>query len=145
MLLLGVAKKIVLVFSVGLIACTFAQAVCSVDVVLVRGRVDNAPGKAKVHVQLLYPKGRAGESGDVAIENGTFSIPIEFLTQSRRPAVNGMLEKCNRRPSAVIVTLVENNGCHEYDRVTLNFSKDFRLADPTAYALRSELVLKGSR
>jgi len=145
MLPLGVAKYIVLIFSVGLIACTFAQAVCSVDVVVVRGRVDHAPDKSKVHVQLLYPKGMAGESGDVAIENGTFSIPIEFLTQSRRPVVNGMLEKCNRRPSAVIVTLVENDGGREYDRIVLNFSKDFRLADPTAYALRSELVLKGSR
>lgn len=42
-------------------------------------------------VQLVYAKDMAGESGEVTIENGTFSIPIEFLTQSRRPVVNGLL------------------------------------------------------
>ena len=30
----------------------------------------------------------AGEPGEVTIENGRFSIPIEFLTQSRRPVLS---------------------------------------------------------
>jgi hypothetical protein len=86
----------------------------------------------------------AGESGEVTIENGRFSIPIEFLTQSRRPVVNGILEKCNRRPKTVIVTLVESDGDREYDRVSLDFAKDFKMVDSSAYALQSDLVLSGS-
>jgi hypothetical protein len=130
------------IVGVALITCAFAHALCSVDVVIVRGRVDHAPSNAKVRVRLVYAKDMAGESGEVTIENGTFSIPIEFLTQSRRPVVNGILEKCNRRPKTVIVTLVESD--HEYDSVSLDFAKDFKMADSSAYALRSELVLNRS-
>ena len=45
----------------------------------------------------------------------------------------------------MIVTLVENDREQEYDRVTLDVAKDFKAADPSAYTLRSELVLSGSR
>ncbi len=141
--ILGVALSVSLI--VALVTCTFAHAQCSVDVVMVRGRVDHAASNAKVRVQLVYAKDVAGESGEATVENGRFSIPIEFLTQSRRPVVNGLLEKCNRRPKTVIVTLVESDRDHEYDRVSLDFAKDFKMADPTAYTLRSEVVLNGSR
>ena len=130
---------------VTLISCAVARATCSVDVVMVRGRVDHPPSDAKVRAQLVYSGDVAGESGEVTVEDGRFSIPVDFLTQSRRPVVNGILEKCGRRPKTVIVTLMGSDGAHEYDRVSLDFAKDFRMSDPTAYALRSELVLNGAR
>jgi hypothetical protein len=133
------------ILSVALITCTFVHAGCAVDVVIVKGRVENAPSNAKVRVQLIYARDVAGESGEVTFENGRFSIPIEFLTQSRRPIVNGILEKCNRKPKTVIVTLAASAQDHEYDRVSLDFIKDFKMADPSAYTLRSEVVLNGSR
>jgi hypothetical protein len=144
-MLLNAGRTLVLILTVALITCTFARAGCSVDVVMVRGRVDGAPSDAKVRVQLIYTKDVAGESGEVTVEGGRFSIPIDFLTQSHRPVVNGILEKCGRRPKTVIVTLVGSDQEQEYDRASLDFAKDFRMADPTAYVLRSELVLKGSR
>ena len=132
---------LVLVFA----GCTFAHASCSVDVVMVRGRVQQAPDDAKVRVQLLYANDVVGESGEATIENGVFTIRIAFLTQSRRPIVNGILEKCTRRPKTVIVRLVESNQNQEYDKVSLDFAKDFTMEDPSAYTLRRELVLGGSR
>jgi hypothetical protein len=96
-MLFGAAKTLSSILSVVLITSTFAPALCSVDDVIVRGRVDHAPRNARVRVQLVYARDLPGESGDVTIENGTFSIPIDFLTQSRRPVVNGILEKCSRR------------------------------------------------
>jgi len=44
------------------------------------------------------------------------------------------------------VTLVEadQERDHEYDRVSLDLAKDFKMADPSAYALRSEILLHGS-
>jgi hypothetical protein len=140
-MLFGAAKTASSILSIAFITCTCAAA-CSVDVVIVRGRVDHAPGNAIIRVQLVYAKDMAGESGEVTIENGTFSIPIEFLTQSRRPVVNGLLEKCSRRPKTVIVKLVVDD--HESDSVSLDFAKDFRMADSSAYTLRSELVLNQS-
>ncbi len=133
------------ILSLALLACTLAYPMCSVDVVMVRGRVDHAPDNAIVRVQLIYARDVAADSGDVTVENGKFSIPIEFLTQSRRPLVNDLMEKCNRRPKTVIVTLVDRAQNHEYDRVSLDFAKDFKMADlGTYYTLRSELVLDGS-
>jgi len=139
------AKSVGSIFSVVLITCMFAHSLCSVDVVIVRGRVDNAPSNSTVRVQLIYSRAMAGESGEVPVENGRFSIPIEFLTQSRRPIVNGLLERCDRRPETVIVTLGASDQDHEYDRVSLDFAKDFKMADPSAYTLRSELVLNAPR
>jgi hypothetical protein len=144
-MLLGAAKTLASTLIVTLITCAFARATCSVDVVMVKGRVDHAPSDAKVRVQLIYSGDVAGESGEVTVEDGRFSIPIDFLTQSRRPVVNGILEKCGRRPKTVVVTLVASDGGHEYDRVSLDFAKDFRVADPTEYVLRAELVLDGAR
>jgi hypothetical protein len=140
-----VAKILGSILSVALFACAFTHAECSVDVVMVRGRVDHAPDNAIVRVQLVYGKDVAADLGDVTVDRGKFSIPIEFLTQSRRPLVNGFGEKCNRRPKTVIVTLVKSGQDHEYDRVSLDFAKDFKTTySNTYFTLRSELVLDGS-
>ena len=143
LMLLGAAKTLSLIFSVVLITPTFAQALCPVDDVMVRGRVDHAPRNTRVRVQLMYSRDIPGESGDVTFEDGRFSIPVEFLTQSRRPVVDGKLGKCGRSPKTVIVTLVDQD--HEYDRVTLDFAKDFKMTGSSGYIVRSEVVLDGSR
>lgn len=122
----------------------FSHAWCPVDVVIVNGRVDHAPRKGIVRVQLVYPKQKQkmGESGDVTVEGGSFRIQIPFLTQSRAPVLIGtLLEKCDRKPKTVVVTLME--GDQEYDRVSLDLAKDFKMADPSAYALRSAMLLHG--
>jgi hypothetical protein len=126
-------------------AGAFSQ--CSVDVVVVKGRVENAPSKGIVRVQLVYPKQKQemGESGDVTVEGGSFRIQIPFLTQSRAPGLLGIREKCDRKPKTVVVTLLKagQERDHEYDRVSLDLAKDFKMADPSAYALRSEILLYG--
>src|SRR4029077_11421194 len=122
----------------------FSHAWCPVDVVIVNGRVDHAPRKGIVRVQLVYPKQKQkiGESGDVTVEGGSFRIQIPFLTQSRAPVLIGtLLEKCDRKPRTVVVTLME--GDQEYDRVSLDLAKDFKMPDPSAYALRSAMLLHG--
>ena len=125
----------------------FALSRCSVDTIIVKGRVDHVPRDAKVRVQLVYPKEQIGESGEVTIVDGTFSIPIEFLTQSRRPVVNGWFEKCDRKPKTVVVRLVVrgHNDDADGDRVSLDLARDFKMADTSAYVLKSELVLDGLR
>jgi hypothetical protein len=125
-------------------SCAFSHARCSVDVVIVNGRVEHAPRKGIVRVQLVYPKQKQemGESGEVTVEGGSFRIQIPFLTQSRAPGLLGVREKCDRKPKTVIVTLMEDD--QEYDRVSLDLAKDFKMADPSAYALRSEILLHGS-
>jgi hypothetical protein len=121
----------------------FSHARCSVDVVIVNGRVEHAPRNGIVRVQLVYPKQKQemGESGDVTVEGGSFRIQIPFLTQSRAPGLLGIREKCDRKPGTVVVTLMESD--QEYDRVSLDLAKDFKMADPSAYALRSEILLHG--
>lgn len=143
-MLLSAAKTFGLIFSFALAVSTLAQAECPVDSVIVKGGVDHAPGNAEVRVQLVYAKGIIGESGEVMVRDGAFSIPIEFLTQNRRPIVNGLLEKCSRRPKKVTVTLLQRDADHEYDRVTLDFVKDLKMVDASAYAPGSDLVLHGS-
>ena len=118
-----------------------AHALCSVDVVIVNGRVEHAPRNARVRVQLVYPKEKKGELGETTLEDGSFRIQIPFLTQSSRPLLVNLPEKCDRKPETVVVTLVEAN--HEYDHVSLDLATDFKLADPSAYAPRSEIVLHG--
>jgi hypothetical protein len=142
-MLLGAVKTYSSILSVALITSVLAHTECPVGDVMVRGRVEHASRNAKVRVQLVYSGDIPGESGDVTIEDGRFSVPVEFLTQSRRPVVNGMLGKCGRRPKTVIVTLGDQD--HEFDRVTLDFAKDFKMAGPSTYTLRSEVVLNSSQ
>jgi hypothetical protein len=143
-MIFAAAKTLAWILCLNLITCAFARAECPVDVVIVKGRVQNAPPNARVHVHLVYSKEQRGESGEVTVDNGKFSLPIEFLTQSRRAVLVGNLgEKCDRKPKSVVVTLAE--GDQEYDRVSLDLAKDFKVSDPTAYTVRSEVVLNVPR
>jgi hypothetical protein len=45
------------------------------------------------------------------------------------------------RSETVVVSLVEAE--QEYDRVSLDLARDFKLVDPSGYAPRSEIVLHG--
>lgn len=139
----GAAKILAQVWYISVIGCAITLAACPVKVVIVKGRVENAPRNAMVRVQLIYSTGEARESGEVTVERGMFSIPIEFLTQSRGPLLGSLRQKCDRKPKSVVITLVERD--QEYDRVSLDFPKDFKMADPSAYTLRSELVLTALR
>ena len=124
------------------ISGALSHASCPVDQVIVSGRVEDAPAKGSVRVQLVYSNGKPGDSAEATLETDSFRIEISFLTQSRGPALIGTFrEKCDRKPIAVVVTLVE--GEREFDRVSLNLAKDFRMMDSSAYALRSELLLHG--
>lgn len=123
-------------------AYAFVHAACPVDEVMVRGRVDDPPSNAKVRVQLVYSRNLPGESGEITLENGHFSVPLEFLTESRRPLINGSLGKCGRRPTTVIVTLVDREEGHEYDRRTLDFAKDFTTVGTRQHVLKSEVLLQ---
>jgi hypothetical protein len=141
----GAFKTLAGILSIGTIfSGAFSHAWCPVDVVIVNGRVENAPRNGIVRVQLVYPKQKQkmGESGDVTVAGGSFRIQIPFLTQSRAPGLLGVREKCDRKPETVVVTLMEAD--QEYDRVSLDLAKDFKMADPSAYALRSEILLHGS-
>jgi hypothetical protein len=124
-------------------AYTFAVGMCPVDEVILRGRVDRPPDRTKVRVQLVYAKDVPGASGDTTLEDEKFSLPLEFLTESRKPLINGAFGKCGRRPTTVIVTLLDSGGSQEYDRVVLHFARDFEMVGPTTYGLRSEVLLKG--
>jgi hypothetical protein len=121
----------------------FSDAECPIDMVIVIGQVEHAPRKGIVKVQLVYPKGKIGESGDTTIEDASFRIQIPFLTQSRAPFLNGSIPrgKCARKPETIVVSLTEDD--QEYDRISLKIDKDFKKVDPSAFALRSEILLHG--
>ena len=122
---------------------------CPIDRIVVNGQVEHAPPNATVKVQLIYPKDRIGESGDVTVQDGRFQIPVLFITQSRSPFLNGSIpsQKCNRKPKSVTVALIAND--QEYDRVSLDMEKDFKKIGASDawrssdYALRSEVLLQG--
>lgn len=138
----GAGKALAGILAVGaFFSGALSHASCSVDVVIVNGRVEHAPRNASVRVQLVYPKQKKGELGETTLEGGSFRIQIPFLTQSRTPLLTNLPEKCDRKPETVVVTLVEAD--QEYDHVSLDLARDFKLADPSAYALRSEVVLHG--
>jgi hypothetical protein len=46
-----------------------------------------------------------------------------------------------RKPQTVVITLL--TGDQKSDETFLDFDKNFRMVDASAYALRSELVLNG--
>ena len=121
----------------------FSHAACSTDMVIVSGQVEHAPRKGIVKVQLVYRKGKIGESGDTTIEDASFRIQIPFFTQSRAPFLNGTIppEKCARKPETIVVSLIEND--QVYDSISLKMDKDFKKVDPSAFALRSEILLHG--
>lgn len=140
----GVLKALIGALSICVISSgAFLHAECSIDTIIVNGRVEHAPKKGIVKVQLIYPKGKIGESGDVTVEDGSFRIPILFFTQSRAPFLNGSIppEKCARKPKTIIVSLIAND--QEYDRISLDMTKDFKKIELSAYTLRSEILLRG--
>ena len=145
----GAFKTLAGILSLGTIfSGAFSHAWCPVDVVIVSGRIEDAPRKGIIRVQLVYPKQKQkmGKSGEVTVEGGSFRIQIPFLTQSRAPVLIGtLLEKCDRKPETVVVTLVEadQEGEREYDRVSLDLARNFKMANPSAYTLRSAILLHG--
>jgi hypothetical protein len=123
-------------------ACVVSNAKCAVDIVAVKGRVENAPPNTKVRVQLLYHRNRTGESGETTLQGTQFSIPVNFYTLSRRGILGEWLERCERIPKAVAVTLTDAGGSKEYDRVTLKLLSDFNEPEPGSYVSKSEVVLR---
>jgi hypothetical protein len=141
---ISLASILVLSIGVSLAVSSPAFCICGTDVVIVKGTVDRPPHSAIVRVQLVYAKQRYGESGDVTVEDGKFVLQIPFFTQSRAPVLMGSLgEKCDRRPTLVTVKLMNGDYSQEIDGVSLDFKKDFKMSDPSAFAPRSEIVLRG--
>jgi hypothetical protein len=134
-------KVLIRILGVCLLLCAFARAQCPVNTVIVKGRVENANTNSKVRVRLAYPKEKPGESGEVNVEDGAFRIPIEFVT-GRSSIFSNLPKRCGRKPKTIIITLLEND--QELDEVELDFTRDFKMADPSAYILRSELVLRAT-
>ena len=132
--------RIVCAIPIGL---ALGHAQCPVNAVVVHGHIVNPVHRPTVHVQLVYPKDQAGESASIAPESDTFRLPIEFLTQSNRPLIKNLHPKCDRKPQSVVVTLRE--GDQERDGAVLKFPTDFDHTDPSAYSVRSEVVLKNPR
>ena len=140
----GVLKALIGTLSICVISSgAFLNAQCSIDTIIVNGRVEHAPRKGIVKVQLIYPKDKIGESGDVTVDDGSFRIRVPFFTQSRAPFLNGIIppEKCARKPNTVVVSLMDSG--QEYDRVSLDMAKDFKKIEPSTYVLRSEILLQG--
>ena len=118
-----------------------SYASCLVDDVIVSGRVEDAPLNGSVQVRLVYTSGKGGDSAEVTLDGASFRVEIPFLTQSRAATLVGTFrEKCDRKPEKVVVTFLE--GEQEYDRVSLDFAKDFKKTGST-YSLRSAIVLHG--
>jgi hypothetical protein len=140
---MSIATKVLIrTLGVGLLLCAFARAQCPVNTVIVKGHVENASAHSKVRVRLVYPKEKPGESGEVTVEDGIFQIPVEFVTM-QSSIFSNLPKRCGRKPKTIVITLLEND--QESDKVELGFPRDFTMADPSAYILRSELVLKGPR
>jgi len=138
-----VTNTLIRILSISLALCVIARAQCPVDTVIIKGRVvETANAHSKVRVQLVYPKKRPGESGEVTVEGGAFQLPIEFVTMQSSILTN-LPKRCGRKPKTVVITLLEND--QESDQVFLDFAKNFKMADASAYTLRSEVVLNGSR
>ena len=72
----GVFKVLIGILCICVISSgAFLRAECSIDTIIVSGKVEHAPRKGIVKVQLIYPKDKIGESGDVTVEDGSFRIP----------------------------------------------------------------------
>ena len=122
------------------ISLSLAHAQCPVNTVVIRGRVENPRPNSKVQVQLLYPKQEPGESATTNLQDNSFRVPIEFLTQSNKPLFKNIRAKCDRKPSRVVVTLL--TGDQQSAQVSLDLLKDFDHLDASAYTVRQEVVLK---
>jgi hypothetical protein len=136
-------KTLIRILGASLAFCVVAHAQCPVNTVIVKGRVvENANAHPKVRVQLVYPKEKPGEAGEVTMEDGAFQIPIEFVTM-QSSIFNNLPKKCGRKPKTVVITLLVND--QQSDQVFLDFAKNFKMTDASAYTLRSQVVLNGPR
>ena len=117
-----------------------AHAQCPVATIIVKGRIEHRTAKNdyRVRVQLVYPKHKPGESGEATVEDADFQIPVEFVTGQSSLFIN-LPKRCGRKPQAVVITLL--SGDQKFDEVSLDFPRDFRIVDASAYTLRSQLVL----
>lgn len=121
-----------------------AFAACSVRTILVQGRAEDVLREGSVVVELIYEQGKMGESDRIIFEGSSFRTRIPFSTQNSSTEVLGRpLGKCKRMPTSVAVVLLE--GEQEVDRVTLSVAKDFTTADATELAVRSAVVLHGTK
>jgi hypothetical protein len=109
----------------------------------VKGRVEHpiAQNEYRVRVQLVYPKHKPGEAGEVTVEDAKFQIPVEFVTTQSSLFTN-LPTRCGRKPQTIVITLM--SGDQKFDEVFLDFSRSFRMVDTSAYTLRSELVLNAN-
>ena len=134
------SRKLILhLFCAISITPALARGQCPVNTVMVHGHVDHPQPNSKVQVQLVYPKREPGESAQTNLDDNTFHIPIEFLTQSNKPLFKNVHAKCDRKPSTVVITLM--TGDRQSDQVTLGLLKDFDHLDASAYTLRHEVTL----
>lgn len=138
----AVSKPVIRILTKTLVLCVFARAQCPVDAVLIKGRVENAKPDAKVRVRLVYPKEKPGESGEVTVEDGAFQIRLEFVT-AQSSIFSNLPKRCGRKPKTVVITPLQNN--QQSDEVSLDFARNFKMADASAYTLRSEVVLHSPR
>jgi hypothetical protein len=138
----AIRNKLIRVVGAVFPLCLVANAQCPVDTVIVKGRVEHSIARSdyRVRVQLVYPKHKPGESGEVTVEDAQFQIPVEFVTAQSSLFTN-LPKRCGRKPLTVVITLL--NGDQTSDEAFLDFAKNFRMVDASAYALRSELVLNG--
>jgi hypothetical protein len=126
-----------------ILLATAARAQCPVHTIILKGHVENPAPNSRIRLQLSYPKQQSAESAEATLQDGSFRLPIEFLTQSSRPLLRNLKPKCDRKPNAVIVTLLVGN--EEANQITLDFLRDFTMIDASAYAPRSEIVMKDTR
>ena len=123
------------------VSCLVAHAQCPVDTIMVKGRIEHPTANDyRVRVQLVYPKHKPGESGEATVEDAGFQIPVEFVTAQSSLFTN-LPGRCGRKPQTVVITLL--SGDQKSEEVSLDFPRDFRIVDASAYTLRSELVLNG--
>ena len=117
---------------------------CGIRTILVQGRAEDVLHDGSVTVELIYEDGKVGESDSLIFEGTAFRTRIPFSTRSNSNEVLGHAwSKCKRTPTSVAVVLLE--GDQEVDRVTLSVAKDFISADPTELAVRSSVVLHGTK
>jgi hypothetical protein len=145
-MMLRVARKPVEIFFAAFILATFAHAQCPVNSIVIKGHVEHLPRNASVGVQLLFAPdphagkrgsdlpdiAQRGESAEAILDGAAFSIPVEFVTNNRRPLMS-FGSRCDRRPQTVVVTLkgnaAPNEDTREYDSVSLDFPDAFKIDD----------------
>ena len=139
-MIVGIKSEVTAVTLFVLVSVALSFGACPVGYVVVKGRVENPPAKVLVRVELIYLQGLVEDTAETTLENSDFTLKVPFYTQSRGPVVNGLFEKCNRKPKTAIVRL--SHGDEEWDSRTLDLGKDFDSPFGNTYMLRSPLVLK---